>query len=119
MKSIRIVSPLAILLAATALSIPAAAEPASGPGRYFSGSDLFNLEVATDPQISPDGRTIAYVRRSNDIMVKDAELLHAVGWRLANSHDWPNWSSDSEFRAARDASAAERGEAAPKKGERG
>jgi len=52
-------------------------------------------------------------------IVKDAELLHAVGWRLANSRDWPNWSSDSEFRAARDASAAERGEAAPKKGERG
>jgi len=52
-------------------------------------------------------------------MVKDAELLHAVGWRLANSHDWPNWSSDSEFRAARDASASERGEAAPRKGERG
>jgi len=71
-KSIRIVSPLAILLAATALSIPAAAEPASGPGRYFSGSDLFNLEVATDPQISPDGRTIAYVRRSNDIMTDRA-----------------------------------------------
>jgi Zn-dependent M28 family amino/carboxypeptidase len=52
-------------------------------------------------------------------IVKDAELLHAVGWKLANSRDWPNWSSDSEFRAARDASAAERGEAAPKKGERG
>ncbi len=38
----------------------------------------------------------------------DAELLHAVGLRLANSNDWPNWSQDSEFRAARDKSAAER-----------
>ena len=37
------------------------------------------------------------------------ELLHAVGLRLANSGDWPNWSEDSEFRAARDRSAAERG----------
>jgi Zn-dependent M28 family amino/carboxypeptidase len=52
-------------------------------------------------------------------MAQDAELLHGVGLRLANSRDWPNWSEDSEFRAARDASASERGETAPKKGERG
>ena len=38
----------------------------------------------------------------------DAELLHAVGLRLANSRDWPNWSADSEFRAARDKTAAQR-----------
>ena len=42
-------------------------------------------------------------------MAQDAELLHAVGLRLANSNEWPNWSADSEFRAARDRSAAERG----------
>ena len=59
-------------------------------------------------------------------MVEDAELLHAVGLRLANSSEWPNWSADSEFRAARDRTAAERGVAVepapaqpPKKGERG
>ncbi|WP_309662118.1 M28 family metallopeptidase [Sphingomonas sp.] len=42
-------------------------------------------------------------------MAKDAELLHGVGWRLANSKDWPNWSDDSEFRAKRDETAGERG----------
>ena len=63
-------------------------------------------------------------------MADDAGLLFAVGSRLANSRDWPNWSADSEFRAARDQSAAERRNAAPapaatpvakphKKGERG
>jgi len=57
-------------------------------------------------------------------MAEDADLLHSVGLRLANSKDWPNWSADSEFRAARDRSASERGEtpAAPaskKPGERG
>ena len=60
-------------------------------------------------------------------MATDAELLHAVGLRLANSSEWPNWSSDSEFRAARDRSAADRGGLAPAeqpveqpgKGERG
>ncbi|WP_118858482.1 M28 family metallopeptidase [Sphingomonas mesophila] len=46
-------------------------------------------------------------------MAQDAELLHAVGLRLANSRDWPNWSSDSEFRAVRDRSAAEREQSAP------
>ena len=41
-------------------------------------------------------------------MVADAQLLHAVGKRLANSREWPNWSEDSEFRAARDRTAAAR-----------
>ena len=59
-------------------------------------------------------------------VAENAELLHDVGLRLANSREWPNWSADSEFRAARDASAAERGGGAPaptanppQKGERG
>jgi len=63
-------------------------------------------------------------------MAQDANLLHIVGERLANSREWPNWSADSEFRAVRDKSAAERTDAGapapapveakpPKKGERG
>jgi hypothetical protein len=68
----RALSPFAALLAAASFSIPAQAAPATAPARYFTGSDLFNLEVATDPQISPDGRTIAYVRKSNDIMTDKA-----------------------------------------------
>lgn len=68
----RVVHSLALLCAATALSAPAVAAPASGPSRYLTGADLFNLEIATDPQISPDGRTIAYVRKANDIMTDRA-----------------------------------------------
>lgn len=41
-------------------------------------------------------------------MARDLELLYAVGAELANSTVWPNWSPDSEFRAARDQSAAQR-----------
>jgi Zn-dependent M28 family amino/carboxypeptidase len=53
-------------------------------------------------------------------MVQDAQLLHNVGRRLANSSAWPNWSEDSEFRGARDASAAERAASASEAaGERG
>ena len=59
-----------VLLAATpafAQQQPSA-PAADAPSRSFTGSDLFGLSIATDPQISPDGRTIAYVRRSGDIM---------------------------------------------------
>ncbi|SEJ93323.1 Zn-dependent amino-or carboxypeptidase, M28 family [Sphingobium sp. AP50] len=38
----------------------------------------------------------------------DMTLLYNVGRRVADSHVWPNWSADSEFRATRDASEAQR-----------
>jgi len=41
-------------------------------------------------------------------MARDLQVLYAVGSDLADSGQWPNWSKDSEFRATRDASAAER-----------
>ncbi|MEG3790706.1 M28 family metallopeptidase [Lysobacter sp. CCNWLW3] len=41
-------------------------------------------------------------------MARDLELLYTLGNGLANSKRWPNWSQDSEFRAARDATSAER-----------
>ena len=34
----------------------------------FQNTDLFEIEIAGDPQISPDGSTIAYARLTNDIM---------------------------------------------------
>ena len=34
----------------------------------FVNTDVFELEVATDLQISPNGSTIAYVRAANDIL---------------------------------------------------
>jgi dipeptidyl aminopeptidase/acylaminoacyl peptidase len=97
-------SPLAILFAASVLSAPALAAPATGPTRYFTGNDLFNLEVASDPQISPDGRTIAYTRKSNDIMTDKARstiwLVDAATGQqrplLAGSGSYfsPRWSAD-------------------------
>ncbi len=35
---------------------------------FFKSEDIFNLEYVSDVQISPNGKYIAYVRRSNDIM---------------------------------------------------
>ncbi|OHD04457.1 S9 family peptidase [Sphingopyxis sp. RIFCSPHIGHO2_12_FULL_65_19] len=50
------------------MSAAAAGSARKGPERRLTGADLFDLAIASDPQISPDGRHIAYVRRSNDIM---------------------------------------------------
>ena len=65
----------ALLLAGCAL--PLAAQEA--PTRLFTGGDLFNLEQAADPQISPDGRAIAYVRRTGDIM---ADRMASAIWLI-------------------------------------
>jgi len=45
-----------------AAAITASSQPA------FSSMDVFDLQWASDPQISPDGNTIVYVRRHMDIM---------------------------------------------------
>ena len=59
-----------------AQSSPAPANPQGSeqtePNRTFTGQDLFDLAYATDPQISPDGESIVYVRRQNDIMTDRA-----------------------------------------------
>ncbi|MAC59297.1 MAG: peptidase S9 family protein, partial [Novosphingobium sp.] len=44
------------------------AAKAAGPERAFTPDDLFKLDGATHPEISPDGSKIAYVRSSADVM---------------------------------------------------
>ncbi|CAB9492840.1 alpha/beta hydrolase family protein [Alteromonas macleodii] len=60
-------------LGALALSSPVFAnsqseDATSEKNAFFQSEDIFNLEYVSDVQISPDGKNIAYVRRSNDIM---------------------------------------------------
>lgn len=55
--------PRSLLLVAAGLVSTALAEDNS-----FQNTDVFELEVAANPQISPDGARIAYTRRSMDIM---------------------------------------------------
>ncbi|MFN3573421.1 MAG: M28 family metallopeptidase [Phenylobacterium sp.] len=43
-----------------------------------------------------------------DGMAQDGQLLYALGQELANAETWPEWKAGSEFKAARDASAAAR-----------
>lgn len=96
------------------------------------GDDLVNGGVARGLAIEDDYTAHHYHQPSDEWhadwdwrgVAQSAYLVHETGLRLANSREWPNWSADSEFRAARDASAAERQggtapSAASRKGERG
>ena len=53
------------LIAAAAL---AASASMSAPAGRLQPMDLFDMAVATDPQIRPDGGSVAYVRTVNDVM---------------------------------------------------
>ncbi|WP_375290577.1 prolyl oligopeptidase family serine peptidase [Qipengyuania sp.] len=76
----------------------------NAPDPHFTGADLFGLTVAQDPQISPDGRQIAYVRSTNDIMkdqaVSSIWLIDvATGAQTPlvtgeGTHGSPRWSPD-------------------------
>ena len=55
-----------VSLAILALAAGTAAAQSELP--TFSADDVFDLEYANSPQISPNGRQIVYERRSNDIM---------------------------------------------------
>jgi Zn-dependent M28 family amino/carboxypeptidase len=95
---------------------------------FSSGNDLVNGGIARGEALQSDYTAKRYHQPDDEWspnwdltgLAEDAQLLHLVGERLANSRVWPNWSQDSEFRAIRDQSAPERGTASPpKKGERG
>ena len=72
-------TPLAAQNAAPA-SVPEMSQPATGmpeiagpaTPKPFGALDVFELEIGADPQISPDGKQIVYVRRSMDIMIDNA-----------------------------------------------
>lgn len=90
-----------------AVAAPALAQPApDAPDPTFTARDLFDLEVASDPQISPDGRRVAYVRRSGDIM---NDTFRPTIWLVdagtgeqmplvagPGSHSQPRWSPNGE-----------------------
>ena len=77
-----------------------------GPERGFVASDLFRLQGVTDPQISPDGARIAYVRSSADIMtdrdVPSIWLVDPASGRQRplvtgkGAHFSPRWSPDGK-----------------------
>jgi Zn-dependent M28 family amino/carboxypeptidase len=103
---------------------------------FRAGNDLVTGGTARGEALASDYTAKRYHQPDDEFnpqwnfsgMAQDANLLHIVGEELANSRAWPNWSADSEFRAAREQTAADRANAQPnrapaatppKKGERG
>jgi Zn-dependent M28 family amino/carboxypeptidase len=104
-------------------------------GHYFR-SDHFNFARAGVPSLTADGgvddltRGTAYGKQKHDEYTAlryhqpadeydpatwdltggllDVELVYAIGKRLANGHEWPQWKAGSEFKAMRDQTAGER-----------
>lgn len=83
---------------------------------FKSGNDLVTGGTARGEAIAKDYTARRYHQPDDEYQpdwnftgqAQDAQLLHDLGERLANSREWPNWSSDSEFRATRDQSGADR-----------
>ncbi len=79
---------------------------AGADNNTFKNIDVFELEVATDTQISPDGSRIAYSRSSNDIMtdrsVSNIWIVDANGEHHrpllsgAQSYSSPRWSPSGD-----------------------
>lgn len=97
---------LMVALGALALTFttPALAEDKDEASKRFTAERVFDIEYASDPQISPDGSTIVYVRRSMDRM---SDMDRGDLWTLdvstgahrpllvgGSSKSSPRWSPD-------------------------
>ncbi len=87
------------------ISLLAQSNDIDNSGR-FNTLDIFELEYASDPQISPDGRRIVYVRNFMDIM---SDRVRSNLWIINfdetgnmpltsgnNNHSGPRWSPDGD-----------------------
>lgn len=84
---------LAAMLTAAA-AVPSAAQAGKSP---LKPMDVFDLQWVSDPQISPDGRSIAYVRMRMDTKT---DKPHGVIWLTGadGRHSRPLSSSDHSMR---------------------
>ena len=88
---------------------------------FGDGNDLVNGGVARGEALGKVYTEKHYHQPSDEWstewdftgMADDVTLLHNLGRDLANSRAWPEWSADSEFKAERDKTAAERSGGTP------
>jgi Tol biopolymer transport system component len=94
----------AVLFLTALVAMPAVRAAAAGAA--FKPLDVFALEWASDPEISPDGSQVAYVRRSFDIK---SDTRRGMIWLVdreggshrplaggATSQSSPRWSPDGK-----------------------
>ena len=88
---------------------------------FGDGNDLVNGGIARGEALGKEYVTKHYHQPSDEWspawdftgMAEDDQLLHNLGRDLADSRLWPEWGEGSEFKAARDASAADRAGGTP------
>lgn len=85
---------------ATLLVAAAGIATASADEHRFSNLDIFELEVAADPQVSPDGKRVIYQRRSMDIM-RDKVLSNIWIVDTDGSNHRPLLSGTESYSSAR------------------
>ena len=96
-----------ILLAGVSVMLAAGSAVAKedeAPSRRFTADRVFDMEYATDPQVSPDGKSIAYVRHSMDRMTdKDTGQIWMIDLATGSNRPLvsggtgassPRWSPD-------------------------
>ncbi len=70
---------MAVWIVGISASLAAESACADASAKPLTAQDVFNLQFATDPQISPDGKRILYVRRFSDIMT---DQRHSNVWTV-------------------------------------
>jgi dipeptidyl aminopeptidase/acylaminoacyl peptidase len=99
-RTARQASTLAVALVLLAAALPCVAD---SPHPVFKAADVFDLQWVADPQISPDGRSIAYVRMRMDIKtdrprgviwLSGVDGKHARPLSSADNSSLPRWSPD-------------------------
>ena len=99
----------AALVRALLAAVIAPALGAQAPADRLVPTDVFNLVLASDPQISPDGKRVVYVRQFSDVMT-DAKytnlwIVNADGTDHRplttgkHSDENPRWSPDGKHLA--------------------
>ncbi|MEM8726401.1 MAG: DPP IV N-terminal domain-containing protein, partial [Pseudomonadota bacterium] len=82
-----------------AVETPDAPDAPEAP-RLFSAEDVFELEWADDPQVSPDGTQAVYIRRFNDVM-SDRTRSHVWIVNLDGSAHEPLLADENSYRSPR------------------
>lgn len=95
---------VALLCSAAPSPTPLDAQPSGDARRFLGPADVFQMEYAADPAISPDGAWVAYVRRWSDPMTDRRYSNIWVVRRDGTGHrpittgrfneDSPAWSND-------------------------
>src|SRR5438094_9677056 len=104
---VRLLSPTAVFFCVVIFAIAALAQP---PPRGITSEDYFAFEFISDPNISPDGKLVAYVvtkidraqnRRNSSIWMVATDSSRSP-WQFTTSPqsaNSPRWSPDGKWLA--------------------